>query len=103
MWQNKQNMCKPSAPKTEPDIVIARFVKILIDEPSPSHVDSCYNRMINSSPTELDRKWFSISEPYHLEMTGHAVTKNYGPGQSLKNNGMSAALLSLDAKDGKIY
>lgn len=90
-----------SAPKIEPEIHVAKFLRITTDP--PIDVDKWYKKIRKCTMSERSMKWLSIDDPCHLEMTGHLIPRNYGENQSLKPNGMSAGVLALDMKDSILY
>lgn len=102
-WQPMRVVPDAPSEKREPDVVVTRFARLIIDQPSTSDIYSLYGKMGGCSPVELRRTWFSHKHPYLLEMNGRTFQKNFGPGQSLKGNGMAAPVRVLEIKDDKLY
>ncbi|KAI4981696.1 hypothetical protein ZWY2020_022188 [Hordeum vulgare] len=80
-----------------------QFARISIDEPDPTDVYTTYDKLQKWRSHELRRKCVSHPNPFFLEMNGHAIIKNFGPGRGLKSDGMTAALRVFDIKDSKLY
>ncbi|XP_073360854.1 uncharacterized protein [Aegilops tauschii subsp. strangulata] len=92
-----------ATPKIEPDVEVARFLRIIADQPSYFNVYDSYQNMENTKDTDRERKWISLKTPLCLDMTGHAIYRSYGAGKIMKNNGMKVAVHVLTTKDNKLY
>ncbi|XP_044444724.1 uncharacterized protein [Triticum aestivum] len=92
-----------ATPKIEPDVEVARFLRIIADQPSYFNVYDSYQNMENTKDTDRERKWISLKTPLCLDMTGHAIYRSYGAGKIMKNNGMKVVVHVLTTKNNKLY
>ncbi|KAM3407681.1 hypothetical protein ACQJBY_001197 [Aegilops geniculata] len=63
-WQPMRVLPDAPSEKREPDVVVARFARLIIDQPSTSDIYSLYGKMGGCSPVELRRTWFSHKYPW---------------------------------------